>query len=232
MSIIDPGLLSLLSSVDTPTICNALELATGGRSTHGFTLKPVVCADVTLPPIVGFARTARIRASSPSTMSEDAIQRVRLNYYDYVASGPSPSVVVIEDEDPEPIGAFWGEVNVGIHKGLGLAGTLTNGSLRDLGTLDPGYQVVAGTVGPSHAFVHVTAIDCPVTVRGLPIQPGDLVHADRHGAALIPAAALDKLPAAIDSLVRREKRILDAARKPGFNIEDLRRVWGEADDVH
>ncbi len=232
MTEIDSAVLSLLRLVDTPTICNALELATGGRSTRGFTLKPVVCADPVLPPVVGFARTARIRASAPSTLPADEMHTFRLAYYEYMASGLSPSVVVIEDEDAEPIGSFWGEVNVGIHKGLGLAGTLTNGSLRDLGALDPGYQVIAGVVGPSHAFVHVTAIDCPVTVLGLPIQPGDLVHADRHGAAVIPAAVLDRIPAAINSLARREKRILDAARSPGFNMEALRKVWGEAEDVH
>ena len=232
MTELDSSILSLLRSVDTPTICNALELAMGGRSARGFTLKPVVCADPMLPPIVGYARTARIRASAPSALSDEEMRAFRLDYYDYVSSGPFPSVVVIEDEDPEPIGSFWGEVNVGIHKGLGLAGTLTNGSLRDLGALDPGYQVVAGVIGPSHAFVHVTTIDCPVTVLGLPIQPGDLLHADRHGAAVIPVHVLDKIPAAIDSLVRREKRILDAARSPGFDMAALRKVWGEAEDVH
>ena len=232
MTEIDPNILSLLRSVDTPTICNTLELATGGRSVRGFTLKPVVCADAALPPIVGFARTARIRASAPSTQPEQETRAFRLAYYDYMATGPAPSMVVIEDEDPEPIGSFWGEVNVGIHKGLGLEGTLTNGSLRDLGSLDPSYQVVAGVVGPSHAFVHVTAIDCAVTVLGLPIQPGDLVHADRHGAAVIPARVLDKIPAAVNSLVRCERRILDAARSPGFNMAALRAVWGKAEDVH
>lgn len=232
MTELDPGILSALRAVDTPTICNALELAAGGRTTAGFTLKPVVCVDPALPAIVGFARTARIRASAPSMQSPEDMRTFRLQYYEYMASGPVPSVVVMEDEDAEPIGSFWGEVNVAIHKGLGLAGTLTNGLLRDIGTLDPGYQVVSGAVGPSHAFVHVTAIDCPVTVLGLPIRPGDLVHADRHGAAVIPMALVGRMPEVIDRLMRREKPILDAARRPGFDMAALRAVWGEAEDVH
>ncbi len=232
MSTIDKNVLLTLRSIDTPTICNALELAAGGRSTKGFTLKPVVCVDPALPPIVGFARTARIRASEPSAQSPEAMRSFRLQYYEYMAGDTAPSVVVMEDEDAEPIGSFWGEVNVAIHKGLGLAGTLTNGLLRDIGTLDPGYQVVAGAVGPSHAFVHVTAIDCPVTVLGLSIHPGDLVHADRHGAAVIPAALIDVMPEAIDRVTRREKLILDAARRPGFDMAALHAVWGEAEDVH
>jgi regulator of RNase E activity RraA len=224
--------LAALRAVDTPTICNALELAAGGRSTSGFTTRPAVCSDPALPAIVGFARTARIRASTPSTQSADELRASRLQYYGYVASGPKPTVVVIEDEDLEPIGAFWGEVNVAIHKGFGLEGTLTNGLVRDLGAHDPGYQVVAGGIGPSHAFVHVTAIDCPVTVLGLAISPGDLVHADRHGAAMIPAHLLDKMPVAIDRVARRERPILAAARRPGFDIAALSAVWGEAEDLH
>ena len=119
-----------------------------------------------------------------------------------------------------------------IHKGFGLAGTLTNGLVRDLGALDAGYQVIAGAVGPSHAFVHVTAIDCPVQVLGLAIRPGDLVHADRHGAAVIPADLLERMPAAIDRVARRERPILEAARRPGFDMAALTAVWGEAEDVH
>ena len=228
----DISILDALRAVDTPTICNALEIAAGGRSTSGFTLEPVVCVDPGLPPIVGYARTARIRASAPSTQSAEEMREFRLGYYEYMASGRVPSVVVMEDEDAAPIGSFWGEVNVAIHKGLGMAGTLTNGLLRDLGSLDPGYQVVAGAVGPSHAFVHVTAIDCPVTILGLRIAPGDLVHADRHGAAVIPAALIDRMPAAIGKIGRREQRILAAARRPGFDMAALRDVWGEAEDVH
>lgn len=230
--ILTAEVLAALRAVDTPTICNALELAAGGRSTSGFTLRPAVCSDPALPPIVGFARTARIRASAPSTQSADEMRASRLAYYAYVAGGPKPTIVVIEDEDAEPIGAFWGEVNVAIHKGFGLEGTLTNGLVRDLGAHDPGYQVVAGGVGPSHAFVHVTAFDCPVMVLGLAIRPGDLVHADRHGAAVIPAGLIAAMPAEIDRVARRERPILAAARSPGFDIAALTAVWGEAEDVH
>lgn len=174
--------LAALRDTDTPTVCNALEIAMGGRTACGFTRRPVVCADPRLPPVVGFARTAKIRAASPAEIPPDEVREIRLGYYEYVATGRDPAVVVIEDTDwPHPVGAFWGEVNVAIHKGLGTAGAVTNGSLRDLGEIDDGYQVVAGAVGPSHAFVHVTETDCPVSVFGMSVGPGDLVHADRHG---------------------------------------------------
>lgn len=229
---ITPETLALLRRHDTPTICNALEHVMGGRTAEGFTKTPVVCADVTLPPIVGFARTAKIRASSPAQRPAAEVRALRMQYYEYVSGGEGPNVVVIEDADwPHCIGGFWGEMQVAQHKGLGVAGTLTNGVLRDLGMLDPGYQVIAGSVGPSHAFVHVTELDVPVTVFGLAVKPDDLIHADRHGAVIIPERYLDAMPAAIELTIRKEQPILKAARAPGFTVEKLRAAWIEADGI-
>lgn len=232
MPSITPETLATLRRNDTPTVCNALEHVMGGRTAEGFTKFPTVCADPSLPPVVGFARTAKIRASSPAQKPAAEVRALRMQYYEYVSAGEGPNVVVIEDTDwPHAIGGFWGEMQVAQHKGLGVAGTLTNGVLRDLGMLDPGYQVIAGSVGPSHAFVHVTELDVPVTVFGMAVRPGDLIHADRHGAVVIPAQHIEKMPAAIDIVVRKEQPILKAARAPGFTVEKLRAAWLEADAI-
>ena len=66
----------------------------------------------------------------------------------------------------------------------------------------------------------------------LDIAPGDLIHADRHGAVVIPDAVAGALPDAIDLCTRKEAPVLAAARAPGFDIEKLKQAWGEADDVH
>jgi regulator of RNase E activity RraA len=232
MPLISLATLQTLRKHDTPTICNALEHVMGGRTAEGFTKSPVVCADVGLPPIVGFARTAKIRASSPAQKPAAEVRELRMRYYEYVSAGPGPNLVVIEDTDwPHCIGGFWGEMQVAQHKGLGMVGTLTNGVLRDLGMLDPGYQVIAGSVGPSHAFVHVTELHVPVTVFGMTVRPGDLIHADRHGAVVIPGDTFDRLPAAIALVLRKEQPILKAARAPGFNVEKLKAAWLEADEI-
>jgi regulator of RNase E activity RraA len=232
VSTITAETLAILRQHDTPTICNALEYVMGGRTAEGFTKSPTVCADPTLQPIVGFARTAKIRASSPAQRPATEVRALRMQYYEYVSAGTGPNVVVIEDTDwPHCIGGFWGEMQVAQHKGLGVAGTLTNGVLRDLGMLDAGYQVVAGSVGPSHAFVHVTALDIPVTVFGMAVRPGELIHADRHGGVVIPAEHIEKMPAAIDIVLRKEQPVLKAARAPGFTVEKLRAAWLEADGI-
>ena len=78
----------------------------------------------------------------------------------------------------------------------------------------------------------MVAIDAAVTVFGLRVHPGDLVHADRHGAVVIDPAFLPDLPRAIDTVARKEAPILAAARSEGFDLETLFRAWGESEDVH
>lgn len=228
-----PELVAILRSVDTPTICNAIELVAGGRRSHGFTRGAVICADPLLPPMVGFARTAVIRSAEPSAEPPAALRERRLAYYRYMAEGGGPGIAVIEDRgEPKGLGAFWGEVNVALHKGLGLQGVITDGSIRDLGAIDGGFHLLAGSVSPSHAFVRVEAFDTPVTLFGLAIAPGDLIHADRHGAVLIEPGVERELPRAIDLVTRKEAPLLAAARAPGFGIDQLLTAWGQAEDVH
>ena len=131
---------------------------------------------------------------------------------------------VIEDEDADPTGAFWGEINTTVHRGLGCSGALTNGVLRDLGDLPPGFPVLAGALGPSHAFVHITALAVPVTVFGLRVAPGDLVHADRHGALVVPAPLIPALPDALARLRASEAVILGPARAGFARFEEFERA--------
>lgn len=222
-----------VSRVDTPTICNALELASGRREITGFTYATPIAAPKPLPAVVGYARTLRTRAALPPARSASENSEVRLNYYRYVSDGSVPVIVVQEDIDLLPgIGSFWGEVNSTVHKGLGVKGVLTNGSVRDLDALADGFPIIAGSIGPSHANVHIVDFDKPVTVFGMQVNPDDLIHVDRHGAVIIPAEFALDLPRCIDLTMAKEKPILEAARKPGFSMKDLEQALQESADIH
>ena len=97
--------------------------------------------------------------------------------------------------------------------------------MRDLGDLAPGFFVIAGSVGPSHGFVHVREIGGPVEVFGLEVRPGDLIHADRHGAVVIPPAVVPHLANGIDRLLASERIVLEAAQSTDFDYERFRSVW-------
>lgn len=222
------ALLALLGKVDTPTVCNAIEVAEGKRGFAAFTRGTMLSSAPDAPAIVGYARTARIAGANPTSDAPETIRERRMNYYRHMSTGPRPALAVIEDIDfPDCVGAFWGEINTTVHKGFGLAGALTNGVMRDLGDLPDGFPVVAGSVGPSHGFVHVVDIGEPVEVFGLKVRDGDLVHADRHGALVIPPEVVDGLASAIERLIETEKLVLEPARKDGFDFDAFERAWAE-----
>lgn len=223
---LSPDILSLLRSVDTPTVCNAIETAQGKRGFASFTRGTMLCSAPHEPPVVGYAVTAKIAARRPPVEPPEVIRARRMDYYRAMATGPKPAVAVIEDLDwPDCVGAFWGEINTTVHKGLGLSGAVTNGVMRDLGDLPKGFPVVAGSVGPSHAFVHVREIGTPVSIMGLTVRSGDLVHADRHGALIIPDDVVPLLAASIGQIQATERVILDAARQPGFDFAMFEEAW-------
>lgn len=221
----DTTLLTLLRKVDTPTVCNAIEVVQGKRGFDRFTRGTMHCS-APGEAMVGYARTARIAALAPPTEDPDVIRARRMAYYRYMAEGPRPGVAVVEDLDgAAAIGAYWGEINVTVHKGFGLSGALTNGVMRDLGDLPEGFPVVAGSVGPSHGFVHVRDLECEVRIFGLTVRPGDLVHADRHGAVVIPEDVVADLEDGIGRLLATEKIVLDPARADGFDFAAFEAAW-------
>ena len=149
-----PDLLTLLRQVDTPTVCNAIEVAEGKRGFDAFTRGTLLASAPDAPAMVGYARTAKIAAVAPPTEPPEIIKARRMAYYKYMAEAPAPAVTVIEDLDyPNAIGAYWGEINTTVHKGFGISGALTNGVMRDLGDLPAmGLCMCARSTPPSRSL--------------------------------------------------------------------------------
>jgi regulator of RNase E activity RraA len=183
--------------------------------------------------MVGYARTATMRAMHPNPRPAAEAKAQRFAYFDYVAGGPGPRVMVIQDLDPSAgFGAYWGEVQTNIHKALGCLGCITDGSIRDLDATAEGFQLLAGCVGPSHGWVHLVEFGQSVSVAGMTVHSGDLIHADRHGAVVIPHEAAREIPKAVDLLTRKERVIIQAAQSKDFTVEKLKAAIGEAEEIH
>ena len=221
--------LKALEAWDTPTICNGLEFIVPERRSIGFTTEPMVAADRSLKPMVGVARVGMIRAKEAPRGAVAS----RLDWYDYVADADLPTVVLLQDLDDRPgYGAWWGEVHSTVHKALGALGCVTNGSFRDCDMLAPGFQIVGGRIGPSHAHVHLVEFGKPVNIFGMNAVHDDVIHADFHGAVVIPADAVRQLPGAIALSARREKVILDICASPDFSAAKLRDAVQRAGEIH
>ncbi|MEA2862363.1 MAG: hypothetical protein QOC84_319 [Bradyrhizobium sp.] len=228
------SVLEALGRYDTPTICNALEIVAPARRLVGYTTKQLVCPFPDLPPMVGYARTVTIRATAASSLPSAEQQKRRIEYYEYVGTGYGPRITVIQDVDGADVGfgAFWGEVQSSVHKALGCLGVVTDGSIRDIGQWAPGFQALAGSIGPSHAYVHADSFGGEVRVAGMNVRSDDLIHADRHGAVVIPLDVAAKVPEAAELCGRRETPILEIARSKDFTLEKLKDALKRSAEIH
>ncbi|WP_431283617.1 RraA family protein [Humitalea sp. 24SJ18S-53] len=226
------GPLDMLSRHDTPTISNALNMLRG-KTTAGYTRGRPIATDPGAAPVAGYAITMRIVTSETPRLSDAALRDIRYAHYRAVAAAPRPAIVVVQDIGAEPgAGALWGEVNVSVHRGLGVSGVLTDGAVRDLDALGTGLPILAGHIRVSSAQAHIVEIGVPVTVFGLDIAPGALVQMDRHGAQTIPPDLLPRLPEAVEALLAREREIIALTRDPAFDAEALIRAWEKLSAGH
>lgn len=212
-----------LRSIDTPTVCNIVEMVSQDRRGHGYTTRHLHCQFPDLAPMVAYARTVTIRTKDAFGLSDPGYMGKRMDYLDYVAAAPGPTVMIIQDlDDPAGYAAYWGEVQSNVHKVLGCIGTITNGAVRDIPMIAPGFQMLAGSIAPSHAHVHVVDFDLDVSVHGMAVATNDLIHFDRHGAVVVPVDKIADMKTALEKLLKTEARIINAARAPGATVETIK----------
>jgi regulator of RNase E activity RraA len=214
-----PEHLDSLRQFNSPTIANALEslgLPTG-EARH--TNSSIRCISPELGVMVGYACTATILSHQPAAQPRKVW---RTEYWEYTRAAQSPRVTVMQDLSETPGGAYWGEVNANIHRALSSQGVITNGTVRDIEEARPlGFHFFAGGIQVSHGYAHLKDFKRPVKVFGMLVYPGDLVHADRHGAVVIPHHLAPKVAEAACEIERKERPMITLCQSAGFSIEEL-----------
>lgn len=173
---------------NTPTIYNGWEQITKHNPcADGFNIEETRDFMPQMGPMVGYAVTVVIEPSNPKHREANA--NAWTEYRHYLASVSGPKIVVVQDLDkPRVIGSYWGEVNANTHRALGCVGTITDGAVRDVDEMtNAGFKAIARRMCVAHAAVHPIRWNCEVEVFGTKIQPGQLIHADKHGFLSIPA---------------------------------------------
>lgn len=216
--------------LSTCVVASAIETFQVRLANSGFADSSVRCIFKNPPSVVGYAATAKVRSAKPPMVGHGYYYE-RTDWWNHILSIPAPRIVVIEDVDhPAGLGAFIGEVNTNILLALGCGALVTNGSVRDIDAVEQtNFQMFAGSIAVSHAYAHVFDFGSPVQVGGLNIQPGDLLHGDRHGVQTIPAEIATRLPAVAQQIVRRRHRLIELCRAADFSIEKLREAIKQPD---
>ncbi len=212
-------LLKKLEKFDTPTICNALEMIDANRKNFGYTRESFFCLRPNMHPIAGLAKTATMRSLGPSEKNTAQLKQERVQYYKYVYEGDYPKILILQDLDGlnRGHGPFFGEFNTRVHKFLGCVGVVTDSSIRDYQNLPEDIQILSAGLKPSHGNVHIVNYDSQVNVNGMIVTPGDVVHADIHGAVTFPVELIEQVILNAELFMESEAPVINACK----NSKDL-----------
>lgn len=214
-----------LQALDTCTASNAIETFKVRLRNEGFANGTIRCQFPHFSPMLGYAVTGFIRTSSPPMKGRCYYDR--MDFWRHVLSVPAPRVIVLEDTDPVPgIGALVGEIHARICLALNCTGYVTNGAVRDIGAIEPsGFHLFAGGPAVSHAYAHIVEFGERVELGGLKINPGDLIHGDRHGIHAIPASIAAEVPQVAAQLMHRESDLIGFCNSADFTLDGLERKF-------
>jgi regulator of RNase E activity RraA len=203
--------LAALARFDTPTVCNAIELFEVRPRNTGFMNASIKACFPHMPPMVGYAVTSTFRSMSPPRAGD--VYASLNQQVESFAKLPGPPVIVYQDLDDPVRSATFGEVMCSVYKGFGAKGLITSGAGRDLEQVEK-LEFPAFTSGAicAHGYCHTLALNVPVTVGGICIYPGDLLHGDLNGITTIPHEIASEIPDACEGLAAAEKVILDYVR--------------------
>ena len=212
-----------LKTFDTCLIADAIESFGVRLRNEGFATAGFRCLFKSFPPLVGYAATCKVRSADPPIVGSQYEERT--DWWKHIGNIPAPRVVVMQDiDDPPGTGAFFGKVHANILMALGCVGAITNGAARELsGIEESGFQVFAGRLAISRAYIHVVEYGGPVEVGNLRIQPGDLIHGDRHGIITVPYNLVPGLPAVANAIREKKQQLIDLSKKPGTTHEEFSR---------
>ncbi len=216
--------LNSLRQFNTCMVANAIETFNVRLRNTGFTDGKTHCIFQDQPPMVGYAITARLRTGEPPISGNNFHDRG--DFWSHILECPTPRILVLEDMDQTPgRGAFVGDMHAAILRALGCIGYVTNGAVRELsGVRNLGLQLFAGNVAVSHAYAHIFDIGTPVTIDGMEVRTGSLLHGDQHGIVTVPGQIASQVPTVAAKLQAVERRVIQFCDSGDFSIEKLNDV--------
>jgi 4-hydroxy-4-methyl-2-oxoglutarate aldolase len=226
MSTLTDVQLEALRAIDSPTVANAIERFKIRPRVEGYAGHALRCAFPRLGTMLGYAVTCTADTTTEGRPNPGGL----LPLWEALEAAPKPAVLVIQDVGPQPQrSCHMGEIMATIAKALGAVGCVCDGGLRDVLEVEAlgGFQYFCAGFVVSHGNPVICEINVPVTVAGMTVRPGDLLHGDINGVTVVPENVAARV--ADEALLVRaaEKVILDLARQPGFTVARLREALAQ-----
>jgi regulator of RNase E activity RraA len=210
--------IEYLKSVDTPTLSNAIEVLDVRPRAAGFAPLQLRCLFPEFGRMVGYAVTAQVETV---TQSGSGGWAGHIELYRQLEAMPKPAVIVLQEIGGFPdYAAHCGEVMGTFFTRLGAVGLVSDCAVRDIPEVRGlGFHYFARGVCASHANFRVVRCGMPVTICGLPVSQGELLHGDENGLITVPFVDPERIRGAVDEVRSREKKIMDYVRGANFTID-------------
>jgi 4-hydroxy-4-methyl-2-oxoglutarate aldolase len=226
-----PAQLDELRQFTTCVTASAIETFGVRLYNTGFADSSIHCQFKDLPPIIGYAATARMRSENPPMYGK--LYYDRSDWWKYILTIPAPRVVVLEDVSKfAGLGAFVGAVHASVLRALGCVAVVTNGTVRDIPDVRAtGIQVFASNIAVSHAYAHIFEFGGTVQIGGMEVAPGDPVQGDMHGVQTIPLEIAADVPAVARHILQQRQKFMDLSRSNDFSVEKVQQLIREEFNV-
>jgi regulator of RNase E activity RraA len=215
------NIISYLKTIDTPTICNAIELLDIRPATENFTSNKIKCLFPDLGPMVGYAVTVQMETV---TQMEPRDPRKTMAFYEAIESCRKPVVIVIQEiGGMKEFAAHSGEVTSLISQHFGAIGLVTDCNIRDFQEVKAlGFHTFAAGLSPSHVHCRIAQVGIPVHIHGMIVQQGDIIHGDVNGLVQIPLERIEELPSKIEEVRNLEQNLMKQVTAGDFTMDALR----------
>jgi regulator of RNase E activity RraA len=228
----EQGMLEKLRGFDTPSVGNVVATYPDNPLCleiydpwHGnwYTDQSVRCIYPELGRLIGYAVTIVYSLPDPSQQRFSFIDVI-----DALGESKKPSIVVIEQEFPPEIlprvGLCGGQMTAAF-KACGAVGVITNGPSRDVDEIRPmKFQYLMSGVTSGHGNFEIRSINVPVSVAGMDVSPGEIIHMDENGACKFPADRLADVCRNIDAFIEAEEKRAKALGE-AKTIEDIKKAF-------
>jgi regulator of RNase E activity RraA len=222
-----------LRNFDTPSITNIVATYPNNPLCLGlynpwtqdwYTDQTIRCMYPEMGPVVGYAVTAVYGLPDPSFK--------RLSFMDVLESldaSPQPTIFVYEQQFPPEIagkvGLSGGNMTSAM-KAVGCVGAISNGPSRDIDEIRPmNFQYLLSGITPGHGTMAIHAVNVPVTIAGMSVAPGELIHMDENGAVKFPADRLEDVLTNVRRLRDQEAAHMGALQT-ATSLEEVRAIMG------
>ena len=225
--------LEELKDFDTPSITNVVATYPDSPLCLGlynpwtenwYTDQSIRCMYPELGRRVGYAVTCVFGLPDP-----DFARLSFMDVLDALDASPKPTILVLEQKFPPQIAGKVGLAGgnmVSAMRAIGCLGLLSNGPSRDLDEVrEMDFQYMLSGVTAGHGAMAVRAVNVPVTIGGMDVAPGEIIHMDENGACKFPAAKLDAVLANARALQAEEAGRM-AALQAATSAAELRAIFG------